>query len=89
LSAEVEIVFDEGTVEAGEHGQPLLKLKCGDSSALYDVGMQLLDVAPLRLGTMSKADRAMRWHSTLCRRSQGRKDRALARSIALMTSSPW
>ena len=60
-SAEVEIAFDEGTVEAGEHGQPLieieLKLKCGDSSALYDLGMQLLDVAPLRLGTLSKADR--------------------------------
>jgi inorganic triphosphatase YgiF len=59
--AEVEIAFDEGTVEAGEHGQPLieveLKLKSGDSSALYDVGMQLLDVAPLRLGTLSKADR--------------------------------
>jgi inorganic triphosphatase YgiF len=59
--AEVEIAFDEGTVEAGEHGQQLieieLKLKCGDSGALYDVGMQLLDVAPLRLGTLSKAER--------------------------------
>jgi inorganic triphosphatase YgiF len=59
--AEVEIAFDEGTVEAGEHRQPLieieLELKFGDSSALYDVGMQLLEVAPLRLGTLSKADR--------------------------------
>jgi triphosphatase len=59
--AEVEIAFDEGTVEAGDHGQPLieieLKLKFGNSSALYDVGMQLLDIAPLRLGTLSKADR--------------------------------
>jgi triphosphatase len=59
--AEIEIAFDEGTVEAGEQGQPLieieLKLKCGDSGALYDVGMQLLDVAPLRLGTLSKAER--------------------------------
>lgn len=59
--AEVEIAFDEGTVEAGEQRQPLieieLELKFGDSSALYDVGMQLLEVAPLRLGTLSKADR--------------------------------
>jgi inorganic triphosphatase YgiF len=59
--AEVEIAFDEGTVEAGEHRQPLieieLELKFGDSSALYDVGMQLLEVAPLQLGTLSKADR--------------------------------
>jgi CYTH domain len=59
--AEIEIAFDEGTVEAGEHGQALveieLKLKCGDIGALYDVGMQLLDVAPLRLGTLSKAER--------------------------------
>jgi inorganic triphosphatase YgiF len=58
---EVEIAFDEGTVEAGENRQPLieieLELKFGDSSALYDVGMQLLDIAPLRLGTLSKADR--------------------------------
>jgi inorganic triphosphatase YgiF len=59
--AEVEIAFDEGTVEAGEHRQPLieieLELKFGDSSALYDVGMQLLEVAPLQLSTLSKADR--------------------------------
>ena len=59
--AEVEIAFDEGTVETGEHRQPVieieLELKLGDSSALYDVGMQLLDVAPLRLSTFGKADR--------------------------------
>ena len=59
--SEVEIAFDEGTVEAGEHRQPLieieLELKLGDSSALYDVGLQLLDLAPLQLGTLSKADR--------------------------------
>jgi inorganic triphosphatase YgiF len=38
-----------------EQRQPLieieLELKVGDSSALCDVGMQLLDVAPLRIGT--------------------------------------
>jgi inorganic triphosphatase YgiF len=59
--SEVEIAFNEGTVEAGDHRQPLieieLELKLGDSSALYDVGLQLLDLAPLQLGTLSKADR--------------------------------
>jgi triphosphatase len=58
--AEVEITFDEGMVEAGEQREPLaeieLELKAGDAGALYDVGMQLLDVAPLRIGTLSKAD---------------------------------
>ncbi len=58
--AEVEIAFDEGMVEAGEQREPLteieLELKAGDASALYDVGMALLEVAPLRIGTLSKAD---------------------------------
>jgi inorganic triphosphatase YgiF len=57
--AEVEIAFDEGTVEAGEQREPLaeieLELKAGDASALYDVGMRLLDVAPVRIGTLSRA----------------------------------
>jgi triphosphatase len=57
--AEVEIAFDEGTVEAGEHQEPLaeieLELKAGDTSVLYDVGMRLLDVAPVRIGTLSKS----------------------------------
>ena len=58
--AEVEIAFDEGTVEAGEQRAPLIEielaLKADDTSALYDVGIALLDVAPLRIGTLSKAD---------------------------------
>jgi inorganic triphosphatase YgiF len=59
--AEVDIAFDEGTVEAGEQREPLteieLELKAGDIGALFDVGIQLLDVAPVRIGTLSKADR--------------------------------
>jgi inorganic triphosphatase YgiF len=58
---EVEIAFDEGMVEAGKRQQPLteieLELKVGDSSALYDVGMELLEVAPLKISTLSKAAR--------------------------------
>jgi triphosphatase len=58
---EVEIAFEEGMVEAGKRQQPLteieLELKVGDSSALYDVGMELLEVAPLKISTLSKAAR--------------------------------
>jgi triphosphatase len=58
--AEIEIAFDEGMVEVGERQEPLveieLELKAGETCALYDVGMQLLDVAPFRISTLSKAD---------------------------------
>ena len=59
--AVVEVAFDEGSIEAGERCEPLteieLELKAGDASVVYDLGMQLLDIAPLRIGTRSKADR--------------------------------
>jgi triphosphatase len=59
--AVVEVAFDEGSIEAGERSEPLteieLELKAGDASAIYDLGMQLLEIAPLRVGTLSKADR--------------------------------
>jgi triphosphatase len=59
--AEVEIAFDEGTIEAGDRREPLseveLELKRGDVGVLYDIGAELLDIAPLRVGTVSKADR--------------------------------
>jgi triphosphatase len=44
----------------GERQEPLaeieLELKAGEASVLYDVGIQLLDVAPFRINTLSKAD---------------------------------
>jgi triphosphatase len=59
--AVVEVAFDEGSIEAGERREPLaeieLEVKTGDASVLYDLGMQLLEIAPLRIGTLSKADR--------------------------------
>jgi triphosphatase len=59
--AVVEIAFDEGSIEAGDRSETIteieLELKAGDASALYDLGMQLLEIAPLRIGTLSKADR--------------------------------
>jgi triphosphatase len=59
--ASVEIAFDEGTIEAGARQEALseieLELKSGNAGALFDLGTQLLDAAPLRFGTRSKAER--------------------------------
>ncbi|WP_249729702.1 MULTISPECIES: CYTH and CHAD domain-containing protein [unclassified Chelatococcus] len=60
-NAMVELAFDEGTIVAGDKQAPLseieLELKGGDIGALYDFGLALLDLAPLQLGTESKAER--------------------------------
>ncbi|MGA3401259.1 MAG: CHAD domain-containing protein [Acetobacteraceae bacterium] len=57
----IEAAFDEGMIEAGTRREPLteieLEVKAGDTSAIYDLGAQLLEIAPLRIGTLSKADR--------------------------------
>jgi triphosphatase len=57
----VEIVFDEGTIEAGSRQEVLseieLELKSGNAGVLFDLGTQLLDAAPLQVGTRSKAER--------------------------------
>src|ERR1700731_4641192 len=59
--ASVEIVFDEGTIEAGARQEVLseieLELKSGNAGVLFDLGTQLLDAGPLRAGTRSKAER--------------------------------
>lgn len=57
----VEIAFDEGTIEARGRREPLseieLELKAGHAGVLYGIGTELLDIAPLRVGTASKSDR--------------------------------
>ncbi|XSC47035.1 CHAD domain-containing protein [Bradyrhizobium sp. RDT10] len=59
--ASVEIVFDEGTIEAGARQELLseieLELKSGNAGVLFDLGTQLVDAAPLQVGTRSKAER--------------------------------
>ena len=59
--AVVEVAFDDGVIESGAHREPVseveLEVKSGDLRALYDLGLQLLEIAPLRLGTRSKSDR--------------------------------
>lgn len=57
----IEIAFDDGTIEAGEKREPVseieLELKEGEAAALYEFGLALLELAPLRLETASKAAR--------------------------------
>lgn len=57
----IEVAFDEGFIEAGTRREPLteieLEVKAGDASVIYDLGVQLLEIAPLRIGTLSKSDR--------------------------------
>jgi triphosphatase len=59
--AVVELAFDEGTIEVGGRSEWLseieLELKSGDASQLYDFGLSLLDIAPLRVGTSAKSQR--------------------------------
>ena len=59
--ASVEIAFDEGTIEAGGRQEILseieLELKGGNAGVLFDLGTQLLEAAPLQVGTRSKAER--------------------------------
>ncbi len=57
----IEIAFDDGTIEAGENSLPVseleLELKEGEAAALYELGLALLDVAPLQVATQSKSAR--------------------------------
>ncbi|WP_298378908.1 CYTH and CHAD domain-containing protein [uncultured Bradyrhizobium sp.] len=59
--ASVEVAFDEGTIEADARREVLseieLELKSGNAGVLFDLGTQLLDAAPLQIGTRSKAER--------------------------------
>ncbi|MBV8133916.1 MAG: CHAD domain-containing protein [Alphaproteobacteria bacterium] len=62
----IEAAIDQGEIRAAGSGgtEPIseieLELKSGDSAALYDVALQLLDVASLRIEPRSKAERGYR-----------------------------
>ena len=53
----VDIAFDEGVIEADARRETLaeirLLLQAGEASVLYDIGMRLLELAPLRVSTAS------------------------------------
>jgi triphosphatase len=58
---QVEVAFDEGAIEVGDRSVPLaeveLEMKSGDSRALYDLGIDLIETTPLRVSMRSKAER--------------------------------
>ncbi|WP_051660819.1 CYTH and CHAD domain-containing protein [Bosea sp. 117] len=62
--ARIELALDEGEIAAGAERTPVceieLELKSGEAATLYELGLALLDVAPLRFGTLSKAERGYR-----------------------------
>src|SRR5262249_53240152 len=57
----VEVAFDEGSIAVGDRSEALseleLEVKAGDRRVLYDLGLELLTIAPLKIGTRSKAQR--------------------------------
>lgn len=61
--SEIEVAFDAGSITAGDARAPVreieLELKSGDAADLFGLGLALTDVAPVRLGVMSKAERGM------------------------------
>ncbi|MFT8719890.1 CHAD domain-containing protein [Acetobacter sp.] len=62
--ATVELAIDEGTVRAGDQKEDFqeveLELKSGSVTALYQLALALQADVPLRLGTVSKAERGYR-----------------------------
>jgi triphosphatase len=59
--AKIELSLDDGAIVAGNRSEPLseveLELKAGPQEALFRLGLELLQVAPLALVTESKAER--------------------------------
>jgi inorganic triphosphatase YgiF len=59
--ASVEVAFDQGVIEAGDHRVPIseieLELKSGAPAALYELALQLRDHHAFKVGGQSKADR--------------------------------
>jgi triphosphatase len=59
--AAIEVAFDEGAIQAGGKQAPIseieLELKSGCIAVLFELGLRLMDLAPLRLGVLSKYQR--------------------------------
>ncbi|GAM62621.1 adenylate cyclase [Vibrio ishigakensis] len=62
--SQVEVVFDQGEVVAGENTTPIceveLELKSGQTDALFTLARQLSEEGGVRLGNLSKAARGYR-----------------------------
>lgn len=64
---EIAVAIDQGEIRSADGGaaEPIseieLELKRGDPAALYDLALQLLKIAEVRLETRSKAERGYRF----------------------------
>ena len=60
----IEAALDSGFLFAGERREPIreieLELKSGETAALFELGLAVVDVLPVTLGFRSKAERAAR-----------------------------
>jgi inorganic triphosphatase YgiF len=62
-TTEIEAAIDDGAIETSEsrRGEPICEIelehKLGDPAAIYDIGLRLIEVAPLRIEMRSKAER--------------------------------
>ena len=61
---ELEVVFDQGQVMAGDLVEPILEIELellhGDGQALFQLAQRLLQLFPVQLGFQSKAERGYR-----------------------------
>lgn len=59
--SQIECVYDQGTIQAGEHSLPIseveLELRHGNIDDLYQCGFELMETVPLRMESLSKAAR--------------------------------
>ncbi len=62
--SQIEVVIDEGMIDAGDHQQPLceieLELKLGTTSDLWQLANRLAEQCPLWLSDISKAEQGYR-----------------------------
>jgi len=62
--AQIEVCMDHGVVKTAQHSTPIceveLELKSGAAQQLYELALALLEIAPLELETVSKAEHGFR-----------------------------
>lgn len=62
--AQIELCMDHGKVSANQHSAPIceleLELKSGEPQHLFELALQLLEIAPLELEPVSKAEHGYR-----------------------------
>lgn len=62
--AQIEVCMDHGEVKTAQHSRPIceveLELKSGEPQQLYELALALLDIVPLELETVSKAEQGFR-----------------------------